>query len=119
MMKYNSYRGLAPGVAGLALVFLLLVGGFSTAYHSSQRDLQFEVQGVERVVKEDGGYYIVFTDHGPFANKDSLIFRKFRSSDVQNEFYQGSTCEATVAGWRVPVLSVYPNVIDANCAEST
>lgn len=115
MMKYRSYGGLAPGIAGLALLLIMLVGGFSASYHSSQRNLELEVQGVERVVKEGDSYYLVFTDQGTFANKDSLIFRKFRSSDVQNEFHQGSNCEALVAGWRIPILSVYPNVIEVNC----
>ena len=102
-------------VAG-ALVVIALLGLLLAAYVGSQRDVTFTVQDKERVCKgaTDGNSsctYLLFTDKGTFAVKDTLVFRRWNSSDVYGRVHRGHRYDAHVVGWRLPFFSQYPNVL--------
>jgi hypothetical protein len=78
------------------------------------------VQDKERIVTGAGDQqqskYLIFTDKETFENVDSWLALKFNSSDVYGSITKGATCDFRVTGWRVPFLSWYRNILDANCA---
>ena len=61
---------------------------------------------------EDDSKYLIFTDKETFENTDSLLEWKFNSSDVYGKIEKDQTYEFTVYGFRIPVLSIYRNVVD-------
>lgn len=73
------------------------------------------VRDAERVCNggKGGCVYIVFTDKETFENADSLWHWKWNSSDLHARFQKGRCFDLTVYGWRVPLLSMYRNIIDA------
>lgn len=44
------------------------------------------------------------------VNEDSLLMFKFDSADVQAKIHQGEEYEFKLRGYRIPILSVFPNV---------
>lgn len=64
--------------------------------------------------KKDGkvvSTYLIFTDHGVFRNDDAGWFAKFDSSDFYGELDVGKHYRLKVYGWRIPILSMYPNIV--------
>lgn len=55
--------------------------------------------------------YLIFTDQGVYRNDDALWFWKFDSSDFYGNLDVGKTYRLKVYGWRIPVLSMYPNIV--------
>lgn len=55
--------------------------------------------------------YLIFTDHGVFRNDDAGWFAKFDSSDFYGELDIGKRYRLKVYGWRIPILSMYPNIV--------
>lgn len=109
----------AGTVAVAAAVIGLGIGGCA-AYRSTEREVTATIEGKERVcdtsTTSEGGsrvecYYLVFTDDGTFKLTDSLIFGRFRSSDVYGRLRVDARYRFTVAGWRLPVFSQYPNIV--------
>jgi hypothetical protein len=81
------------------------------------------VERVENVIHgNNNSKYLVFTEgHGVLENTDSLFHWKFDSSDVHSMLARGGNYDMITYGWRMPVLSMYPNIISAtpndNCGE--
>ena len=104
------------------IAIILLIGiGYSIAYYSSSKTITIKVNDKERIVETTGGEnpsvsskYLVYTEQGVFENTDNLMFLKFNSSDVYNSLKRDSTYNVTVAGWRIPLFSMYQNVIRIN-----
>lgn len=57
--------------------------------------------------------YLIFTDHGVFRNDDAGWFVKYNSSDVYGNLDVGKHYRFKVYGWRIPILSMYPNLVKA------
>jgi hypothetical protein len=55
--------------------------------------------------------YLIFTDHGVFRNDDAGWFMKYNSSDVYGDLDVGKHYRLKVYGWRIPILSMYPNIV--------
>jgi hypothetical protein len=104
------------GAASLIAIFALIGIVSCATYQNSQKTMTFTVEDKERITDCDGNgscdsYYLVFTNQGVFKNDDSVTFGKFRSSDLQGRLKRGQTYTCLVAGWRVGLLSMYPNII--------
>lgn len=97
------------------IVFIVLSILGSIAYIRSKTDITITVTDKERITKtvegNDASYYLVYTDTETFANSDSMLFFKWNSSDVQGQLKVNQTYKVTVAGWRIPFLSEYRNII--------
>lgn len=112
LMRNGEWKYILGG-----LLVLLLVVAWPVVYVGSKQDVTFTVDSMERVTKGDGNggvtsYYVVFTEEGEtYANKDSFLFFKFNSSDIQGRLDEGKTYKATIAGWRLPFFSVYRNIL--------
>lgn len=55
----------------------------------------------------------VYTDCGVFTVGDVWLRGEFSSADTYGSIEDGATYEFTTIGWRIPVLSVFPKVIEA------
>lgn len=112
-MSMNKKEKAWACCAGL-LVLLLLVGQ-PVLYHGSSESVTVTVTEKERIVTSSGestsSKYLVFTDGEVFENTDAITFGKWNSSDVQGKLEKGKTYNVKVAGWRVPFMSMYRNII--------
>ena len=85
-------------------------------YRASLKKAEFTVASRERVTSGSGegsrSYYLVWSKEGDvFCVTDSWSFLRFDSSDRYGKLREGSHVMAQVAGWRVPFLSWYRNVV--------
>ena len=55
--------------------------------------------------------YLIYTDRGVFRNDDAGWFVKFNSSDVYGNLDVGTRYTMKIYGWRIPILSMYPNIV--------
>ena len=103
----------------LVLVALGILGAaaYPLAYRASVYDAVVTVDARERVqdrVNMDGqtsSRYLVFTDQGVFEVTDTWLFFDFSASDRYAALKPGFSYRIEAAGWRVPILSMYPNII--------
>ncbi len=63
--------------------------------------------------------YLIYTDHGVFRNDDAGWHMKFNSSDVYGSLDIGKSYRLKVYGWRIPILSMYPNIVSAKDAAAS
>jgi len=98
---------------------ICLLGGYPTAYYLSSTETTIMVKRLERIVESSGSgetastssKYLVFTNNEVFENTDSWLYLKFSSSDLYSKLKEGQTYKVKVAGWRIPFLSWYRNII--------
>jgi hypothetical protein len=59
------------------------------------------------------GKFMIATEYRPFVNEDAKYRFKFDSGNVQNEAIRlkGRTVKIAKYGWRIPMFSVYENVV--------
>lgn len=99
---------------------ICLLGGYPTAYYLSSSETTITVKRLERIVESSGSgettstssKYLVFTNNEVFENTDSWLYLKFSSSDLYSKLEEGQTYKVKVAGWRIPFLSWYRNIIE-------
>lgn len=104
-------------------IFALLVSSLMPAFiHLDRETYTVTITGkaVKRYDKEDK--YLVFakTEDGKFMefeNTDSWLELKFNSSSIQGRLEVGRKYRVRVYGWRIPLLSWYPNIVKAQKAE--
>lgn len=97
------------------LVIPVLIGVSSVLYYNSQESLYITVMDKERATYQEDSKYLIFTETEDgievFENTDSFVFMKFNSSDIYAQLQEGGTYCVKVAGWRVPVMSMYRNIV--------
>lgn len=87
--------------------------------------IEFEVAGKEVKTEASGksarGVYYVFTKTNDdnentevFQNTDNWLKGKFSSSDLYQKLEVGKRYKGTATGWRIPFISWYRNIIDAD-----
>jgi hypothetical protein len=105
-------------VIGAALLFAiaLTVGWF---YHwGSEQTLTCTVTDKDRTTTTDAegntkSIHRVYTDEcGVLEVNDVLLRGNFNSADDYAVLKEGETYELTTIGWRIPLLSQFPTVID-------
>lgn len=95
------------GVVVLALIAFLVMN----ALHR-EHDQIFTVTGKESVRSGKSSTYLVFTNVTTYEVGDTLLFWRWDSSDVYGRLVVGKTYRATLQGWRIPIFSMYPNILD-------
>ena len=93
-------------------------------YRASVKPAEFTVDRRERVVTGSGenvrSYYLVWSREGDvYCVCDSWSFLTFDSSDRYGRLKEGARIQADVAGWRIPFLSWYRNVIRIKKVDET
>lgn len=60
----------------------------------------------------EGSEYRIYTENcGTFVVTDSIVDRRFDSADVYGKIKAGKTYNLTLRGPRIPVVSMFPNII--------
>lgn len=101
-----------------AVVFLIVAFLTSTVWlhFATMTTVTAEIIKTERVIGADkSSKYLVFAKDETFENVDSWLALKFNSSDVYGRIASGQTCELVVTGFRMPIFSMYRNILTANC----
>lgn len=103
-------------LAMFAVVPAVILGGIglsvANATHVEERTCT--VSDKDRTSKSDGSSDArVYTeDCGTLHVADSLLSWTWSSSDTYAEIQPGETYEFTTRGYRVPLFSMFPNVVD-------
>ncbi len=107
---------------GLVVMFLVL-GSILVAGHFVENT--YEATVVDKEVNRSGSdsKYLIFTETTDgqvrvFENTDSMLKGKFNSSDMYAAIKEGETYTFTVYGYRIPILSMYENIITFKECES-
>lgn len=100
----------------ILVVVAAVVGAYSTTFNDSV--LTCEVTGKDRaVVTGDSGTQSsmrIYTDQCDVLEvKDVALRLRFDSASLYNRVAAGRTYEFTTVGFRVPVVSMFPTVLDA------
>lgn len=105
----------------LALLALLALGSlFTNAPYQwlTQRTIESALikdKQISTQSNDDDGKvqstYMIYTDAGVLRNDDALWFAKFNSSDIYGNLDIGKRYRLKVYGWRIPFLSMYPNIV--------
>ncbi len=103
-------------VLATPVVMLLSPIVYIPCYRASLKGVEFTVERRERVTTGSGdsvrSYYLVWSREGEvFCVTDTWSFFRFDSSDRYGKLDEGKKVKAQVAGWRVPFLSWYRNVV--------
>ena len=89
---------------------------FSIAGYGNVQTVTATVNGKERITETVGdrieSFYLVYTDKGTMKLEDDLFRGNFYSSDVYGKLKQDSTYTFKTSGYRIGVLSSYPNIIE-------
>jgi len=112
--RMKRQRNWMVGVVVTFIVACIAVGIlYSITAFNHTRSVHVLVQDKERVCDAQRSCkYLIFTDKGTFENTDSLLRGKFDSSDVYGRIQKGQQYDFTAQGFRQPVFSMYPNIIE-------
>ena len=98
-----------------SIFVVVILGGIALllAPFVTSETVTIKVVDKERIVGRDGesSKYLVFTETEVFENTDCLVLGKFNSSDVYGQIEIGETYRVQVYGWRIPLLSMYRNIV--------
>lgn len=111
-------RILAFVIILLFFAILLAVPSAFYAYGTQDTVRGAVIVDKERVTTGESSRYLIFSETEVFENTDSLFHLKFLSSDVYRDINIGDVCDFQVYGWRVGFLSMYRNIISADCTSS-
>ena len=105
-------------VAGIVAVIILVFGVMIFRAYSQHHTRQVVVTGKDRVCSgsKNGNSscnYLIFTSGGTFKIGDSLVIMRYDSSDVYGQIIPCHRYDLTYYGWRLPLFSDYPNVVNA------
>ena len=95
----------------IIVLVLIVISAYITVYRSSLRTVEITVNSKERVGSREESKYLVFCEEGVFECVDSLSFFKFDSSDTYGHLKPEKKYVVEVAGWRIKIMSQYPNII--------
>lgn len=107
-------------VIGLSIILIVLGAIFyHTVYpHVTKDTITVEVTDKERINNSTRSVYLIFTEGETFANHDSVARWKFRSSDLYSQIKRGKTYTFHVYGWRIPIFSIYRNIVTATLVDT-
>lgn len=111
----------------LAGVFALAIGVNALYQHGTKEDVTFTVTDKERVTESSTdsegnstttSHYRIYTESpdgeiNVYKNTDAWLSGKFASSNLHGYLREGCDYDATTYGWRIPLISMYPNIVSA------
>jgi hypothetical protein len=105
MLRRHPVSAAMTGLIAAAMALCLW------SFIASCRNVEFTVFHADRASTPDGCKYLVFTSAGVFENVNSLIDGKTNSAEIYGRLHSGDRYTAYVRGWRVGLLSSYPNLL--------
>lgn len=120
MRKRNS----AFPILQLIIVIVVCVIGLITTVGQYMDETEHTVTVIDKGYSGEEDGYIVWVEdlngtQYEFTNKDALLKGKFDSSTVQGKLKVGSTYNITTVGYRIPLFSLYPNIIEYELVENS
>jgi len=117
MSRYSSYYRRAwweKPVTWIAIVGALVVVSIPLAIDYQEfHYATLEVCEKERSATSEGAEYRIYTDQGTFVMKDAWFAgRRFDTADEYGSLQTDTVYEVTFKGWRVPILSLFPNIVE-------
>ena len=113
-MRRSTHHGDSAALGLVAGVVLLLGIGTTAAISTAHIETPTcTVESKDRTTKREGGsdMRVYTTDCGVLSVADSFLDFDFSSSDRFASIKEGKRYEFTTRGWRVPLLSWFPNII--------
>jgi Protein of unknown function (DUF1523) len=115
MKKFLRIRYILPLIIVIGLMFTNAPYQWLTQ-RSVENVLIKDKQISTESEKKDGkvtSTYLIYTDHGVYRNDDAGWHVKFNSSDVYGNLDVGKHYRLKVYGWRIPIFTMYPNIVTA------
>jgi hypothetical protein len=111
----------ATAAFGFVLIGAMAVGSYLIQTHIEHAEIN--VVSKERLLKvttNDGNtsseyQNFVYSDADTYTVRDSLWNGHFTSATVYARIREGSRCRVTLAGYRLGFLSMFQNIIEAEC----
>ena len=112
-MRRESFGVVVGAIVVVAVVVIGLV--ISIVYATSRSEMAgCVVKDKEAVRSNDSNEYRVYTENcGTLKVGDSVFIMRFDSADVYADIDAGQAYDFKLQGFRIPVLSMFPNVIEA------
>lgn len=109
------------GGCGCLVIVIVLALIWIPIYRASSETI---TATVVKTVIDNGSTFFVLQQEGQqeveiFENDDSWAFLKFDSNNLLMEIEVGQTYKFKVAGWRLPFLSWFRNIIEAELIPSS
>lgn len=106
-------------VAGIIAVsgIAVLGGGavYVNSFASEGTAYACEVTDKDRTTNSEGeSNYRVYADCGVYTVSDQPLRGIWNSADIFNEIEPGESYDITTVGFRIPVLSSFPSIIEVN-----
>lgn len=113
--KMISFSFILIIVLATLIVIGSIIGGISLYTHTSEYTIT--ITDKERIYQAEESKYLVFGEDANgtslvFENTDSLFHGKWNSSNIQGQLKEGNTYTIKVYGYRIPILSMYENIIE-------
>lgn len=113
---HKGRRRISRGIIVAITVFaLVVVGGIvlTLAMNFNETERTCTISGKESVRQEEGNQYRVYTeDCGTLQVSDSLLRMRWDSADTFGTLKEGSEVTVTTIGYRIPFLSMFPNILE-------
>lgn len=115
MSKASSGATLGGSIAAL-VILAACCGGVSFVKNNwNEHVSECTIKRVDRVSTGSKGSsdMRIYTEQcGVLGNSDALFEGKFDSADIYGALEPGHTYKLRIAGWRVPFLSAFPNILE-------
>ena len=113
--KMVSFSFILIIILAALIVIGSIIAGVSLYTHTSEYTIT--ITDKERVYQSEESKYLVFGEDANgsslvFENTDSLFYGKWNSSNIQGQLKEGNTYTIKVYGYRIPILSMYENIIE-------
>jgi hypothetical protein len=93
----------------MVIIFLVIAILSVPLHYTNGQDRIIHIKSVTNVTGEKT-HYLIFAKEGVFENVDRWFIGKFNSSDIQNRLIGKKECKVHTLGYRIPLLSEYPNI---------
>ncbi len=111
LSEFFDRWALAVLIVGIVL-FIALIALAPQAISLLHRETVIDtVVRSERITNGESGKYLVFGEREVYQNTDVILVWKLNSSDFYRDIEVGKTYRFRVIGWRIPLFSLYRNII--------
>ena len=119
--RSSSYsRGSDTGaIVILVIIAIAIISLISWAVVDYQQQFQrtITVCSKESVAVEGGAEYRIYGADDTYVMKDTLIGGvRFNTANAYGKIKEGTTYDATLKGWRLPIISAFPNILEVKVA---
>lgn len=101
------------GAIMLVAVIVALLLSITMASINTEIEITVEDKWI-KATKDGSDYMISDTSGNVYVVSDSLILLSFDASDRYAAIDVDRTYSVTTIGWRIPMLSMYPNIVEIN-----